>query len=171
MKTPINTTANKSIITLDIASWLPTEESIYMLDMKQFLFKELILKEEEFKKAIEVFEWSLLKDKNCMVYCSNNAIIPTWAYMLLCDKLAQNSSYYSYANSLVDFKNQYLKDKINQLKIDEYKNQRLVIKGCGDKSIGEDIYMKLTTKLLPIARSIAYGEPCSMVPIYKKRID
>jgi hypothetical protein len=85
--------------------------------------------------------------------------------------LAQNSIYYSYANSKDDFKNQYLIDKINQLKIDEYENQRLVIKGCGDKSIKEDIYMKLTAKLLPIARSIAYGEPCSMVPIYKKRID
>jgi hypothetical protein len=62
-------------------------------------------------------------------------------------------------------------NKINQLKTDEYENQRLVIKGCGDKSIKEDIYMKLTAKLLPIVRSIAYGEPCSMVPIYKKRID
>ena len=171
MKTPINSTANKSIITLDIASWLPSDDFIYMLDMKQFLYKELILKEEEFKLAIEAFDWHQISDKYCMVYCSNNAIVPTWAYMLLCSKLAQNSIYYSYANSKEDFKNQYLIDKINQLKIDEYENHRLVIKGCGDKSIQEDIYMKLTAKLLPIARSIAYGEPCSMVPIYKKRID
>jgi hypothetical protein len=171
VKTPINTTANKSIITIDIASWLPSNESIYILDLKQFLFKELILKEEEYKQAIDTFDWSQIKDKYCMIYCSNNAIVPTWAYMLLCSKLAQNSIYYSYANSKDDFKNQYLIDKINQLKTDEYENQRLVIKGCGDKSIKEDIYMKLTAKLLPIVRSIAYGEPCSMVPIYKKRID
>lgn len=171
MKSPINTVTNKKITTLDIASWIPGEESICIIDLKKYLYKEFVLKEEEFKSAIESSDWSFMKDKLVMIYCSNSAIIPTWAYMLLCQYITPYSKFCAYAPSMDVFINLVLLEHLNKLDVTAYTDQRLIIKGCGDKRINENIYMTLTSKLLPVARSIAYGEPCSMVPLYRKKID
>ena len=171
MKSPVNTVASKSIITIDIATWIPSNEELFVLDLKQFLYKELILKEEDYKLALSNFDWSIAKDKYVMITCSNMAIIPTWAYMLLCQNLATISKFYAFAKTTDDFKNLILLQKINEISLSAYENQRIVIKGCGDKSINENIYLTLTAKLVPIARAISYGEPCSMVPVYRKKID
>lgn len=171
MKSPINTVANKTIITLDIATWIPSNEEIYVLDLKQFLYKELILKEEDYKLALSNFNWSDVKDKYVMITCSNLAIIPTWAYMLLSQNLNSISSFYAFAKTAEEFKNLVLLHKINEIDLSTYENQRIVIKGCGDKTISENIYLTLTAKLAPVARAISYGEPCSMVPVYRKKVD
>lgn len=171
MKAPVNSVANKSIITLDISSWIPNAEMEAAIDMKQFLFKELILKEEEFKVALSVFDWQALQGKYVRIYCSNAAIIPTWAYMLICNYLLNVSPFFAYASSREEFMNLLLIDKVNQLPLEDFTNQRLVIKGCGDKTIRESIYLYMTRKLMTVARAISYGEPCSMVPIYRKKVD
>lgn len=171
MNIPVNTVANKNIITLDIATWIPKEEDIFQLDLKSFLYKELILKEADYKEALQNYNWDLLQGKVVRVYCSNMAIIPTWAYMLLCPYLQKVSTFFAFASTKEQFTHLFLLHTIDMLPLATYQNQRVVIKGCGDKSINENIYMQLSTKLLPVVRSIAYGEPCSMVPIYKNNID
>ena len=91
--------------------------------------------------------------------------------MLIASYLAPYAVFAAYAEKLSEFNNLILRDKINCLDTEYYKNKRVVIKGCSDENIDIEIYTMLTQKLVPIARAISYGEPCSMVPIFKKTMD
>ena len=57
---------------------------------------------------------------------------------------------------------------IEQINVENYKDQRVVIKGCGELPISETAYVAITNQLRPVVKSIMYGEPCSTMPVYKK---
>ena len=162
----VNRVANSGIITINLEEFFPKEEFV-VFDLKDYLFKELILKEKDFRTALKEFDWENLKGKILLIYCSNDAIIPVWAYMLVA----------SYASPFaVDIfqgtQEEYLKKHYSQVitALDEttYDNQRIVIKGCSHKPVPPSAYADLTKKLQATVRSIMYGEPCSTVPIYKR---
>jgi hypothetical protein len=167
----VNAVAKKAIETIDIANWLPSDEDIIHFDLLPFLYKELILKEVEFRIALQEIDWSIYKHKYVRISCSNQSIIPIWAFMLVASYLAPHVAFAAYAAKVADFNNLLLRDKINQLDVEYYKEKRIVIKGCSDKNIDVEIYTLLTQKLVPISKTISYGEPCSMVPIHKKSVD
>jgi len=167
----VNTVANKAIETIDLANWLPNNQDIVHFDLRPFLYKELILKEAEFRIALQEIDWSIYKKKHVRIYCSNQSIIPIWAFMLVAQYLAPHVSFAAHAMQISEFNNLLLREKINTLDTEHYKNKRVVIKGCSDKNIDIEIYTWLTQKLVPISRTINYGEACSMVPIFKKSID
>ena len=171
MKEPQNSVINKSIETIDLATWLPSESEILLFDIKPFLYKDLILKEDDFRNALKQINWALYQNKFVMIQCSNSAIVPIWAYMLVASCLAPFVSYSSFSSNMNEFKSRLLIHLLSQCEISRFKNKRVVIKGCGDKSIGNEIYVALTIALTPIARAIMYGEPCSMVPIFKQSVD
>lgn len=161
----INKVAQSGLITLDIEKFFPTEE-ILVFDLKDHLFMELILKEKDFREGLKATDWNMYKNKNVAIYCSSDAIIPLWAYMLATTYLQP------YAREII-FGNKESVSEILLLKnlwaIDpkEFENKRVVVKGCGDKKIPEAAYVAITQMLTPVTKSIMYGEPCSTVPIYK----
>lgn len=162
-----NKVAESGIVTIDLASLLPSND-ILVFDIKPYLFMELILKEKDFRAALLITDWTKYQDKIVGIICSADAIIPMWANMLVVSALNP----YATAVYFGDEKNireQQLIESITKLNVTDYTNQRVVIKGCGETFIGESAYIAITQKLRPLVKSIMYGEPCSTVPVYKRK--
>ena len=168
MSEPLNNKVSESgLITLDLASFIPANE-IVLFDIKPYLFMELILKEKDFRAALAVLDWSQYQDKFVGIYCSTDAIIPMWANMLIVSGLSPFATGVYFGDEQ-KVREQVLLENISLLNADTYTDQRVVVKGCGDTPIGEAAYVAITHKLRPTVKSIMYGEPCSTVPVYKKK--
>ena len=129
---------------------------------------ELILKEKEFRQALQNLDWEQYRDKIVAVTCSADAIIPVWAYMLVAAYLQPVAKDLIFGDEKTAIQQQFIKN-IDSIDIKEFMDKRIVVKGCGDLPIGEFAYMEITKKLRPVAKSIMYGEPCSTVPIFKSK--
>jgi hypothetical protein len=165
--TIINKVSESALTTLDLEQFYPKEE-IALFDIKDFLFMGLILKEKDFREALKNLNWDAYNNKPVAVTCSADAVIPMWAYMLIATYLQPIAKEIIFGTKEELIKQLLLKN-IAQLQIEDYKDKRVVIKGCGDLPIGEAAYLEATTRLRPVVKSIMYGEPCSTVPIYKKK--
>jgi hypothetical protein len=163
----VNKVASSGLITLNLEDFLPKEESV-IFDLKDHLFMGLILKEKDFREALKNLDWSVYSGKNVAITCSVDAIIPLWAYMLVSTYLHPIAANVYVGNGEEMQKHLFLKN-INTMKAEEYQDQRIVVKGCGDVPVGAFAYAEITNILLPHVKSIMYGEPCSTVPIYKKK--
>lgn len=162
----VNRVASSGLITINLEDFYP-EGEIVAFDLKPYLFMELILKEKDFREAMKAHDWSQYEGKNIAVFCSNDAIIPVWAYMLV----AIHAS--PFANEIFqgttdEFLKVHYEQVIKNLNVEEYVNERIVIKGCSNKPVPAAAYLALTKRLKSSVQSIMYGEPCSTVPIYKK---
>jgi hypothetical protein len=163
----VNKVSQSALLTIDLEKYLP-EEGITMFDLKPFLFMELILKEKDFRTALQNMDWNQYKDQLVGVYCSADAVIPVWAYMLVASYLEPLAKEVFQGNEEQVIRQLLLK-RINSIDPQEYKDKRVVVKGCGEKPIGEFAYLEITKLLRPVVKSIMYGEPCSTVPIYKSK--
>lgn len=163
----INKVAESGLITLDLEKYYPSGE-VAVFDMKDHLFMGMILKEKDFREALKNLDWSVYQDKNVAVTCTADAIIPVWAYMLVATYLQPIAKEVVMGDEKELHKTIYLKN-LSSIDVSEYADKRVVIKGCGETPIGDFAYMEITKLLRPVAKSIMYGEPCSTVPIYKKR--
>ena len=163
----VNKVAASSIITINLEDFLPKEE-VVVFDLKDFLFMGLILKEKDFRAALLTINWQEYENKNVALTCTADAIIPVWAYMLVASYLQPFAKEIGFGDAAA-ITNSILQKNINALQTGEYTDKRIVIKGCGDIQIHESAYISITEKLRPYAKSIMYGEPCSTVPIYKKK--
>ncbi len=166
-ETIINKVSDSALFTLNLEDYYPTEE-IAIFDLKDYLFMGLILKEKDFREALKNLDTLLYKNKIVAVTCSADAIIPIWAYMLVASYLQPNAKELFFGNEEQTKNNQLIKN-IKALPLADFIDKRVVIKGCGELPIGEAAYMEATKLLRPVAKSIMYGEPCSTVPIYKKK--
>ncbi len=163
----INKVAQKAIITLDLADFFPQAESIVSIDMKDYLFKGLILREADFREQIRNTDWSAYQDKYVAIHSTVDAIVPMWAYMVLTAELTLYAK--DIANAAPEHAiDMFMYRAIEKVNAADYAGQRVVIKGCGDRQIDSAAFVCITNKLAGSARAIMYGEPCSMVPVYKK---
>lgn len=163
-----NKIAESGLITLDLEQYMPDPDSVATFDIQPFLFQGLILREKDFRAALADHDFSVYRDKYVGVYCSSDALIPMWAYMLVVTYL-QGIARKVYAGDADNVTNLVAIAYIEQLDTTAFEGGRLVIKGCGKRNAREDLYLAISQKLLPVARSIMFGEPCSTVPIYKKK--
>lgn len=164
----INRVAESGIITIDLEDFYPKEE-IVELDIKPFLFGGMILKEKDFRLQLKEFDWNIFAKKNVAIFCSADAIIPRWAFMLLATYL-QPIAHKIFAGTNAEMaENLTLENLKMNLSLNDFSDKRIVVKGCGEKQLSAKIYTEITTLLLPFAKSIMYGEACSSVPVFKKR--
>ena len=163
----LNKVAESGLITLDLEQYYPREE-IVLFDLKPLLFMEMILKEKEFRQSLQEFDWQPFAGKTVAVTCTADAIIPVWAYMLLASYLQPIAKELMMGEPDAVRKQIFLRN-IQSINESAFADQRVVIKGCGDIPIGDEAYMEVTKKLRPVAKSIMYGEPCSTVPVFKKK--
>jgi hypothetical protein len=166
MDTFVNKVAESGIITLNLEDFLPKDLMIF--DLKSFLFMELILKEKDFRAALLIHDWEQYQNHNVVLTCSVDAIIPVWAYMLVSSYLQPVVKGLK-VGDLERCKIDFLLTNIVQMDTTQYIDKRIVVKGCGEIPIPESAYAAITFKLRPVVKSIMYGEPCSTVPIYKKK--
>ena len=168
MTEPItNKVAESGLITLDPASYIPDGQTA-VFDLKDHLFMGLILKEKDFRETLKKLDWEQYRDKNVAVTCTADAIIPVWAYMLVAANLQPVAKEVVMGDEKELQRILFLKN-ISQINMDEFIDQRVVIKGCGDTPIADFVYLELTKLFRPVAKSIMYGEPCSTVPVFKKK--
>ena len=163
----INKVASSSLVSLDLEEYFPKEE-VMGFDLKPLLFMELILKEKEFRQSLSETDWDKFAGKIVAVYCSTDAIIPIWAYMLIASYLQPVAMDVIFGTEEKAGESVFLKN-IASIDPSIFQDQRVVVKGCGELPIGESAYLEVTKTLRPVVKSIMYGEPCSTVPIYKKK--
>lgn len=161
----INRVAESGIITINLEDYYP-KEPIAVFDLKPWLFRELILKEKEFREALKNADWEQYRNKYVALTNTADAIIPMWAYMLVTSYLQPIAKEVVFGdeNNLTET---LLLRKIQQIEGSKYEGKRIVIKGCGDIAIPEAAYVAITNKLKPVVKSLMFGEACSTVPVYK----
>lgn len=163
----VNKVAQSGLLTLNLEDYMPTG-GVSTFDLKDYLFMGLILKEKDFREALKNGDWSRYRDQNVAITCTADAVIPLWAYMLVATYL-QPVAKEVYVGTEAEMEKHLFLQNINAIPAENFAGKRIVVKGCGDVSVGAFAYAALTRRLLPVVKSIMYGEPCSTVPVYKKQ--
>jgi Protein of unknown function (DUF2480) len=164
-----NKVANSGLITLDLEDLYPAGERL-VYDLKQNLFMELILKEKDFRAFLKENDWSTYQDRHVAIICSADAIVPTWAYMLLATYLEPFAKTISFGD-LDALESKIYSQLFDKTDWTPYQDARVVVKGCSKIKIPTAVYVDLSTRLKPIVKSLMFGEPCSTVPLYKAKIN
>lgn len=167
MEEIINRVSNSPLLSLDMDDYIDQSERA-SFDIKQTLFQELLLKEKDFRQFLKDFDWDIYKDKNVFVHCSADAIIPSWAFMLVAANLSGIANIFTIGDESALEKAIIDKAIANLILNNQIKNAKVVIKGCGHLLNRDYAYFRLTQEVLPLVSSIMYGEPCSTVPVYKR---
>jgi hypothetical protein len=162
----VNKVQESGLITLDLEQFYP-KAPIKVFDLRGYLFMELILKEKDYRAALQSTDWTVYEGAAVAITCSADAIIPMWAYMLAASYLQPVAVEIVFGTEK-ELVNSLMLKSLDQFDASEYIDKRVVVKGCGDTPIPETAYVSITHKLRPFVKSIMYGEPCSTVPIYKK---
>ena len=163
----VNRIANSPLITIDLTDYAP-KKPISVLDIKEFLFEGIFLKEKEFRASLKEFDFSNYTNKVVALNCSSDAIVPMWAFMLV-------TSYLKTANSEIyfgekeDVFQQIFTNNINAIDASEFENKKIIVKGCGQIPLTETLYISITKKLQNTVSSLMFGEACSAVPVFKKK--
>lgn len=162
----VNRVATSGIVSLDLEElYHPGKRIVY--DIKDNLWQGMILREKDFRDFLKSHDWSQYTGKNISIICSEDAIVPTWAYMLLAVQLEPfaNAFVFGDLNALED---KLFADAISKLDINEFAGKRVVVKGCSKVSVPVSAYVEISRLLKPVVQSLMFGEPCSTVPLYKK---
>jgi hypothetical protein len=162
----VNKVSQSGLITIDLEEFYPEGERV-LFDIKEHLFQGMILREKDFREFIKNEDWNKYKDKYVALTCSADAIVPTWAYMLLAAHLEPVAKKVVFGD-LETLETILFNEILSKLNTDDYKDARIVIKGCGNLPVPKAAFVQITSLLRPVAKSIMYGEPCSTVPLYKQ---
>jgi hypothetical protein len=162
----INRVANSGLITFNLEDLFPEGERV-LYDIKDNLWQEIALKEKDFREFVKAHNWSQYQDKYVAIYCSVDAIVPTWAYMLLTTKLTPFAKKVVFGN-LQELESVLFEEALSNVNVDDYIDARVVIKGCSGKAVPASAYVRITEMLQPVTKILMYGEPCSTVPLYKR---
>ena len=163
----VNRVQASGLITLDLETFGP-QAVLHEFDLKQFLWQELVLREKEFRTALKEHDWSQYEGDTLLVYCSTDAIIPTWAYMLVASYGVDNNITV-FQGTRSAFLESWYQEQIARIDAESYRDARIVVKGCGTETVPASAYSNLVIKLQPVVKSLMYGEPCSTVPVFKRR--
>lgn len=166
MEEIINRVAKSGLVSLDLEDYYHHGERV-VYDLKDNLFMGMILREKDFREFLKTHDWTQYTGKNVAITCSEDAIIPTWAYMLLTLQLTP------YANAVVfgninDLEEKLFFDALSQINPEDYRDARMVVKGCSKHPVPTAAYVEITKRLQPVVQTLMFGEPCSTVPLYKR---
>jgi hypothetical protein len=163
----INKVATSGLLTLNLEDYYhPGERCVY--DLKDNLFHGLILREKDFREFLKMHDWSQYSGKNVAIICSADAIVPTWAYMLLATHLEPYAHFFVFGD-LATLEAALFNQALARIDLTAFQDARVVIKGCGSLPVPTYAYVEITRLLKPYVKSLMYGEPCSTVPLYKRK--
>lgn len=163
----INRVASSALITFNLEDYYHTGERV-IYDIRQNLFQDLILKEKDFRAFVKDNDWQKYEGKNVAISCSSDAVIPTWAYMLLATKISPYANIVVFGN-LEALEQALYQQALDKIDLEQFRDQRIVVKGCSKVDVPVFAYVETIRLLQPLAKSIMYGEPCSTVPLYKAK--
>lgn len=163
----INRVANSKLKVIDLEDFYPDAKRV-AFDIKDWLLEGLVLREKQFRAYVAEHDWSQYKNTYVALFCSTDAIVPDWAYMLISVQL-QDIAKLSVIGTLEHLESIIYASIISDLDISEYQDAPVIIKGCSHKPVPANALVLLTQKLKPVAKSIMFGEACSSVPLYKRK--
>ncbi len=163
----VNRVANSKLVTLDLEDFYPEGKRV-LLDISAWLYEGFILKEKEFRDSVKQHNWKQYLNQYVAVTCSTDAIIPSWAYLLISTELAPFSKKFIIGD-LNLLENMVFQEIIMDIPMDQFKGVPVIIKGCSNKQIPDSAYALMCQRLVPVVSSLMFGEACSSVPLYKKR--
>lgn len=164
----INRVANSALKVFDLEDYYPTAPRLE-LDISQWLYEGIVLKEKEFRSDLKSFDWQKYKDAYIALHCTTDAILPSWAFMLVTSYL-QPVAKRVFLGDLKHLEASIYQEILEHIDFQAYENLPVIVKGCARKPIPEEAYILATQKLMPYARSVMFGEACSSVPIFKKKL-
>lgn len=162
-----NRVEQSGLTEINLEDYYPKGDRV-VIDVKENLFQGLILKEKDFREFVKNENWSKYKDKFVAITCSADAIVPTWAYMILSTSLQPFAKHLVFGD-LKTLETFLFTQALSKINPEDFRDKKIVIKGCGDIPVSESAYVELTRILTPVAKSIMYGEPCSTVPVMKRK--
>lgn len=163
----INRVTNSSLITFDLEEYYQSGDRV-LVDIKDQLFQGLILREKDFRSFIKTHDWSQFKGKLIAITCSADAIIPTWAYMLVAIALKPYAKAIEFG-TLEQLEEKLYDDVLSKINWEQYRNAKVVVKGCSKVNVPTSAYVKAVSQLQPLVSSLMFGEACSTVPLYKNQ--
>ena len=167
MEEIVNKVAKSPLVTIDLEEFYPEGKRI-VFDLKDFLYEELILREKDFREQLKNHNWEQYRDAYVAMDCSTDAIIPSWAFLLVATYL-QPFARKIVKGNLVDLETSVYQEIISNLDVSPYENKKIIVKGCSRKPIPDAAYIQLIEKIQPSIQSLMYGEACSTVPLLKKK--
>ena len=162
----VNRVAKSKLKTIDLEDFYPQGKRT-TIDIKKWLFQELILRETEFREYRKNYNWSQYNNHFVALTCSADAIVPSWAYMLITTYLSPFAKTIV-VGDLIALETSIFQKIIENIDIEELRDKPVIIKGCANKPIPETAYLQLINKLQPAVKSIMFGEACSTVPLFKR---
>lgn len=162
----VNRIANSPIVTLKLEEHYPEGERV-ALDLQPILFRGMMLREKDFRAWVKDHDWEQYRDKHVAVFCSTDAIVQSWAWMLLMSQLAPVAATVVTGDEEA-LERELWREPLNQIDWESMADRPVVVKGCSDRPVPPAIYAEATRRLLRYAKKISYGEPCSTVPVWKK---
>ena len=163
----VNRVAQSKLITFDLEEHYPEGKRV-LVDIKQWLYEELILREKEFRAYLEEHSWENYQDAYVALNCSSDAIVPGWAYLLVASKLSPFAKKVVIGN-LEDLETALYQSLLEKLDTTSFKDKPVIIKGCSNKPVPQNAYILAMMKIQEVAKSVMYGEACSSVPLYKRK--
>jgi hypothetical protein len=162
----INRVAQSALVSFDLEEYYHAGERL-VVDIKDNLYMGLMLREKDFREYVKEHDWTQYAGKNIAITCTADAIVPTWAYMLLATKLVP------YAHMVVfgtaeELESALFREALAKVNLEQFRDAKVIVKGCSNFPVPVSAYVEITRLLSPVVASIMYGEPCSNVPIYKK---
>lgn len=162
-----NKIAKSGLIVLEMSRFVAAGE-IHSIDIADKLWEGIALKEKDFREFISATDWEAYRDQYVAVFCSADAIIPNWAYMLIGSSLASFTQHI-YFGTKQEYASALVRERIDFMDLEEFRDQRVMIKGCGDAAIDYSAFGSIAVRLAPVVKSLMFGEPCSTVPVYKRK--
>ncbi len=166
-ETIVNRVAQSGLITIDLEEFWSKDE-IVPFDLKEHLVKGLVLMEKPFREALEKTDWQQYRHKTVAIFCSADALIPMWAYMLVSSKLSSVAKNVFFGN-VKETGEKILLQNISNMPFENYKDKKVILKGCGKTPVPAEAYLVASNLLVPIVKSLMFGEACSTVPVYKQK--
>jgi Protein of unknown function (DUF2480) len=163
----LNRVAQSPLLTLDLEEYYDSHERL-VFDLKNNLYQELILREKDLRDFVKSHDWTAYQDKNVAILCSTDAVVPVWAFMLVAIQLQPFARKIVFG-SLEELEKELFREAISRIDLEKYRNQKVVIKGCSRHPVPVSAYVEISRLLTPLVSALMYGEPCSTVPLMKKK--
>lgn len=167
MEEILNRVANSTLAVFDLEDYYPKGQR-FSIDISQWLFEGFVLREKDFREALKNHDWSQYQDGFVALNCATDAIVPSWAYMLITTHLSLVARKV-FMGSVTQLETSLYQEILETLDYSAFKDKPTIIKGCSQKPVPQEVYVLATQKLLPVAKSIMFGEACSSVPLYKRK--
>ena len=163
----INKVEQSGLITINLEDYFDLNRRVF-IDLKDHLYQGLVLRERDFRSFVKSNDWSQYQDCNVALDITVDAIIPSWAFMLVASAISPYAKIIV-KGSLEDLNKKLYYLALQKIDLSALKDKFVIVKGCSKVPVPESAFVELCVMLQPIVKTLSYGEACSKVPLFKRK--